>query len=76
MAYDTHDRLASERRRRGANREYLTYFVAIFLLIALPTALYQWTAGALQPRGTSPNPGVVQRALSEARIITATIFSA
>jgi hypothetical protein len=76
MAFDARDRLAPERRRRDVAREYRIYFVAIFLLIALPTALWQWTAGVLQPRGNSPNPGVAQRALSEARVITTTIFSA
>jgi hypothetical protein len=47
----------------------------IFLLIALPLALWQWTAGVFQPRGIASNPGVVQRAMTEARIITTTIFS-
>jgi hypothetical protein len=76
MAHDTHDRLPSDRRRRGVSWEYRTYFVAILLLIALPTAVWQWTAGVFQPRGASPNLGVAQRAMSEARIITTTIFSA
>jgi PufQ cytochrome subunit len=76
MAYDAHDQMASERRHRGITWEYRTYFVAILLLIALPMAVWQWTAGVFQPRGAAPNPGVAQRAMSEARIITTTIFSA
>jgi hypothetical protein len=74
MAYDIHPRLPSEWRRRGVSWEYRTYFVVVFLLIALPMAVWQWTAGVLHPR--DPNPGVAQRAMSEARIITTTIFSA
>ena len=75
MISDTHGHLASEARRRGINWEYRTYFAAILLMIALPIALLKWTAGFFQPRASGPNPGVMQRALSEARIITNMIFS-
>ena len=75
MAYDTHDRLAQERHRGGGNWEYRVYFVPIFLLIALPVALWRWTAAIFHPRGKPVNPGVMQRAITEARIITTTIFS-
>jgi hypothetical protein len=76
MAYDASERFAYERKRRGLSWEYRTYFVVILLLIALPLAVCQWTAGVLHPRDAAPNAGVVKRAMSEARIITTTIFSA
>jgi hypothetical protein len=75
MAFETNGGLGPGRKRRRGQGEYRTYFVVIFLLIALPLALWQWTAGVFQPRGVSSNPGVVQRAMTEARIITTTIFS-
>lgn len=76
MAYDTHPPLAPNRKRGGVTWEYRTYFVPIFLLIALPNAIWHWTAGAFQPRGAAPNTGVVHGALSEAHTITMMIFSA
>lgn len=75
MAYDTHPPLAPN-RKRSVTWEYRTYFVPIFLLIALPTAMWRWTAGAFQPRGAAAGDGVVHRALSEAHTITMMIFSA
>jgi hypothetical protein len=53
MAYDTHPPLAPNRKRGGVTWEYRTYFVPIFLLIALPTAIWRWTAGAFQRRTPS-----------------------
>jgi PufQ cytochrome subunit len=75
MAHHT-EPMAPGRRRSGVNWEYQTYFVAILLLISLPTAIWRWTAGALQPRDASPNSGVMHRALNEAHSIAMTIFSA
>lgn len=76
MAYDTHPHLAPSRKRGGVTWEYRIYFALILLLIALPTALWQWTAGALLPRGAASNTGLMHRALSEAHTITTLIFSA
>ena len=76
MAYESHGPLAANQKRGGVTWEYRTYFVPIFLLIALPTAIWHWTAGAFQPRSANSNEGVMHGALSEAHSITMTIFSA
>jgi PufQ cytochrome subunit len=75
MAYHIHDGPQLARPRRGVSWEYRIYFTAILLLVAIPTAVPKWTVGLLHS-GAVPNPGLMQRALSETRIITTTIFSA
>jgi hypothetical protein len=44
--------------------------------MTLPTAVLRWTAGLFHLRVASMHTGVVHQALSDARIIAATILSA
>ena len=74
MMADDHLHAAEFRQRnRRPGAEYWLYFSVIFVL-ALPAALVKWLAA--MPRSDAPNPGVLSRAMSEARTITPIIFSA
>jgi hypothetical protein len=63
-------------RRRGRTppAEFMVYFAVIFAA-ALPFECIGWLFGAATGRARG-GPGPVARALSTARIITPTIFSA
>lgn len=62
-------------RGHGPGAEYRLYFAVIFLA-SVPFAAVKWAIGLTRVSGTRHNPGIVDRALSEARAITPMIFSA
>ena len=55
--------------------KYKSFFALIFVL-ALPFAIAQWVLALVSGTDSGANPGIVHRALREARVITPMIFSA
>ena len=64
----------AERGKTGLKTEFAIYFAIIFAA-TVPLALLTWTLTAIRS-GAMPERGPIQRAWSQARIITPMIFSA
>jgi hypothetical protein len=62
-------------RHQRPRAEFRIYFALIFVL-ALPFAIAQWVLALVSGTDSGANPGIVHRALREARVITPMIFSA